>query len=80
MTELHEFDLLRQTCSAALAQLISSAKKTELQMQMLRLPVSPDAALQVTSQRRAEVEAHEAYMVASSHLAAFVQHHLYIIN
>ena len=80
MSDLQEFDLLRQTCSAALQQLISATHETEFRMQMLSLPVSLDAARQFSSQRRAEVQAHEAYMVASSHLDAFVQQHVYIVN
>lgn len=80
MSDLQEFDLLRQTCSAALKQFITEAHATELRMQVLSLPVSLDVARQVSYQRRAEIQAHEAYMVASSHLAAFVEHHLYIIN
>jgi hypothetical protein len=80
MTDEQEFDLLRQTCSAALEQLISSAKKTELQMQMLSLPVGRDAARQFALQRNAEVDAHEAYMAVSNRLATFVRQHLYVVH
>ena len=80
MTSQQELDLLRQTCSAALEQLISASHETELRMHLLSLPISLDAALQFASQHDAEVQAHEAYLVASSHLAAFVKQHLYIIN
>ena len=80
MSDQQQFDLLRQTCSATLKQLISASQNTELHMQILSLPISLDAARQFSAQRKAEVAAHEAYMVASSHLAAFVQQHLYIVN
>ena len=80
MSDQQQFDLLRQTCSATLKQLISAAQETELQMQQLSLPVSRDAARQFSLQRRIEVEAHEGYMMASNHLAVFVQQHLYIVN
>jgi len=80
MSDQQQFDLLRQTCSAALQQLVSATHNTELQMQQLSLPVSRDAARQFSLQRRIEVEAHEGYMVASTHLAAFVHQHLYIVN
>lgn len=80
MTDQQEFDLLRQTCSAALKQLISASHETELRMHLLSLPISLDAVRQFTSQRRAEVQVHEAYMVASRHLAVFMEQHLYIIN
>ena len=80
MTDQQEFDLLRETCSAALRELISAAHDTELRMHLLELPVAVETARQFSSQRRAEVQAHEAYLASSNHLAAFVQQHLYIIN
>jgi hypothetical protein len=80
MTDQQEFDRLRQTCSDALKQLIFAAHETEFQMQQLSLPVSLDSARRFSEQRRVEAEAHDAYVVASSHLAAFVQQHLYIVN
>jgi hypothetical protein len=80
MTDQQELDIQRQICSAALKQLISESHNTELLVRTLSLPISLDAAQQFSSQHDAEVHAHEAYMVASSHLAAFVQQHLDIIN
>jgi hypothetical protein len=80
MTDQQEFDRLRQTCSDALKQLIFAAHETEFQMQQLSLPVSLEAARQFSAQRHAEAQSHEAYMVASGRLAAFVQQHLYIVN
>ena len=80
MTDQQQFDLLRQTCSAALQQLVAATHETELQMLILCLPVSLDTARRFSRQRQAEVQAHEAYIVASGHLADFVQQHLYIVN
>lgn len=80
MTEQLEFDQLRRTCSAALEHFISEARETDRRMQQLTLPVSLETARQFTSQRRAEVGACEEYLIVSSHLAAFVQQHLYLIH
>ena len=80
MSDRQQFDLLRQTSSAALKQLISAAHETEFQTHMLKVPVTMDAARRFSSQRRAEDDALEAYMVASKHLAAFVHQHVYIVN
>ena len=80
MTDQLEFDLLRRTCSAALEHFVSKARETDRRMQQLTLPVSLEMARQFTSQRRAEVDACEEYLVVSNHLAAFVQQHLYQIG
>ena len=80
MTEQLEFDLLRRTCSAALEHFVSEARETDRRMQQLTLPFSLETTRQFTSQRRAEVDACEDYLVVSNRLAAFVQQHLYFIH
>lgn len=80
MTDQQELDLQRQICSAALKQLISESHETELLIRTLSLPVSLEAARHFSAQHCVEVHAHEAYIVASGHLAAFVRQHLYIVN
>jgi hypothetical protein len=80
VSEQQEFDHLRAICSAALEQWIDEAHKSEIQMQTLELPVSLAVSRRFSAQRRAEAQAQDAYRVASGHLAAFVQQHLYIVN
>ncbi len=80
MTEQQQFDRLRVAFAAALNRLIAEARKTELQIRTLQVPASLDAARHFNSQRRAEVDAHEVYIAASSQLATFVRCHLYIVN
>jgi hypothetical protein len=80
MTNRRQFDRLRQTCSATLAEFITAAHETERQMQHLRLPVGVDQDRKILSQRRAEFDACHAYVVASHELAEFVHQHLELIQ
>jgi len=67
-----EFDLLRQTCSTALEQFILEARKSELSMHQLSMPVSRTAARRFSSQRTAEAAAYENYLSTSIRLIEFI--------
>jgi hypothetical protein len=77
MTDQLEFDLLRQICSARLKLFITAARKTELSMKQLTLPLGREACRQFSSQRRAEFEASENYHLASLQLRDFLGRHSY---
>jgi hypothetical protein len=80
MTDQVEFDRLRQTCSARLKLFSAAARKTELSIQQLRMPVSVDAANRVFSERGAEFEAYENYHLASMQLRDFLGQHSYNVH
>ena len=73
MASQREFDRLRRTCSAQLAQFIKEARQTERHVRRLRLPVGAEAALQCISQRGVEFDACYEYLIASRQLAEFLR-------
>jgi hypothetical protein len=75
-----EFDRLRQSCSATLAEFITAAHETERQMQNLQLPVGEDENLKFLSMQRAEFDACYAYVVASRQLTGFLEQKLHFIQ
>jgi uroporphyrinogen-III synthase len=68
MISQREFDRLRRTCSAQLAQFISEARRTERHVQRLRLPVGVETDLQFLSQRGVEFDACYEYLIACRQL------------